>query len=292
MLHDERAKRFSEQFVRQWLGMQLLDYLKVDDAAYPGFDAALKEAMQHEPVAFFQEVLEHNWAVLDFLHADYTVANERLARHYGLEGVQGNHFRRVSLGSQAKRGGLLAQAGLLAMNSDGKDSHPLKRGIWLLKSILNDPPPPPPAAVPTIDLADPEIAKMTIKQRIENHRNQPACYSCHAKIDPWGIVFENFDAVGSWRTAIKDQPIDASSVLSTGQKLDGINDVKKFLLENRQDQFVRAMVVKLLTFGLGRPLTFSDHAPIDKITAQVRNQGDGLATMIEVIVQSDVFQSK
>ena len=149
------------------------------------------------------EVLQNDHSVLDFIHADYTMANERLAKHYGLRDVNGIHFRGVSSNPQHRRGGLLTQAGLLAMNSDGKDSHPLKRGIWMLESLLNDPPPPPPPAVPEIDLADPEIAKLTLKQRIENHRDHAACMSCHAKIDPWGIAFENFDAVGSWRTEIQ-----------------------------------------------------------------------------------------
>ena len=186
----------------------------------------------------------------------------------------------------------MTQAGLLAMNSSGSDSHPLKRGIWLLESLLNDPPPPPPPAVPEIDLADPEIAKLTLKQRIEDHRNHAACMSCHAKIDPWGIAFENYDALGRWRDQIKGQPVDAASLLFNKQKLDGMDGLKRFLLENRQDQFVRAMVHKMTTYALGRPLTFADRSSIDKITADVRKQGDGLATMIQLMVTSELFQSK
>ncbi len=292
MLADPRSERFSRHFVRQWLQMQLLDYLRVDRKAYPQFDASLKEAMKEEPVALFHEVLQKNHSVLDFIHADYTMANERLARHYGLTDVYGNHVRRVKFGPEDKRGGLLTQAGLLAMNSDGKDSHPLKRGIWMLESLLNDPPPPPPPAVPEIDLADPEIAKLTLKERIEDHRNDAACLSCHKKIDPWGIAFENFDAVGSWRTQIDGKPIDASSILFNGEKLDGMDGLKRFLLENRQDQFVRAMVYKMTTYALGRPLTFADHSRIDQITADLREQGDGLATMVALIATSELFRSK
>ena len=292
MLTDAQAQRFSQQFVRQWLGMELLDYLNVDRKVYPQFDPSLKEAMQQEPIAFFNEVLQNNFSVLDFLHADYAMVNERLARHYNIRDVFGNDFRRVPLDPQLNRGGLMTQAGLLAMNSDGKDSHPLKRGIWMLESLLNDPPPPPPPAVPVIYLADPEIARMTLKQRIEDHRNQPACLSCHVKIDPWGIAFENFDAVGSLRTEIQGQPVDASSLLFNGEKLDGVDALKRFLLENRQDQFTRALVHKMTTFALGRPLTFGDRASIDKITADLRQQNDGLATLVTLIVQSDLFQSK
>ena len=292
MLAHPRSRRFAEHFVRQWLGMQLLDFLHVDGKAHPQFEASLKEAMQEEPIAFFQEILRNDYSVVDFLHADFTMANERLAKHYGLSGVNGNDFRRVALEPQHMRGGLLTQAGLLAMNSDGKDSHPLKRGIWMLKSLLDDPPPPPPPAVPKIDLADPEIAKLTLKQRIENHRNQAACMSCHAKIDPWGIAFESFDAVGSWRTKIEGKPVEASSQLFNGQKLEGVDGLKRFLLENRQDQFVRAMVHKMTTYALGRPLTFGDRSAVEQITADVRNRGDGLATMVTMIVTSQLFQSK
>ncbi len=209
----------------------------------------------------------------------------------GSNGVYGNHFRRVQLDGNFQRGGLLTQAGLLAMNSDWPDSHPLKRAIWLLERLLDDPPPPPPPAVPQIDLADPEIAKMTLKERIENHRNQAACKSCHTKIDPWGIAFENYDALGQWRDEIRGKPVDASSELFNHQTLDGMDGLKRYLLETRQDQFVQAMVQKLATYALGRPLGFEDRAGIDSITAQVRREGDGLKTMIQAIVKSDLFQS-
>lgn len=292
MLEDERSERLSRHFVRQWLGMDLLDYLRADRKEHPHFDRTLKEAMQEEPIAFFHEVLRNDQSVIDFIHSDFAMVNERLARHYGLGDVRGNDLRRVSLERQHQRGGLLTQAGLLAMNSDGKDSHPLKRGIWMLENLLNDPPPPPPPAVPEIDLTDPEIAKLTLKERIEDHRNHAACRSCHVKIDPWGIAFENYDASGRWRTEIDGKPVDASSLLFNGQKLDGMEGLKRFLLENRQDQFVRAMVHKMTTYALGRPLTFGDRADVDKIAAELREKGDGLATMITLIATSDLFRAK
>lgn len=291
MLADPRSQRFSKHFVHQWLDMQLLDFLNIDQHV-PFFDPLLKEAMQHEPIALFHEILQNDESVLNFIHADYTMANERLALHYGLPRIYGNHFRRVKLDLSHRRGGLLTQAGLLAMNSDGTDSHPLKRGIWLLESLLNDPPPPPPPAVPEIDLADPEIAKLTLKERIEDHRNHAACMSCHAKIDPWGIAFENYDAVGRWRNQIKGKPVDATGLLFNNQKLNGMDGLKRFLLKNRQDQFVRAMVHKMTTYALGRPLTFADHSRVDGITSDVRKRGDGLATMILLVATSELFQSK
>lgn len=292
LLADPGHERFTKHFVRQWLGMELLDYLNVDESAYPQFDDNLKEAMKQEPTAFFEEMLQNDRSVLDFIHADYALVNQRLAQHYGLDNVKGPHFRKVSLNAEANRGGLLTQAGLLAMNSDGMDSNPLKRGIWLLESILNDPPPPPPPAVPEIDLADPEILKMTLKERMEDHRNKPACLSCHVKIDPWGIAFENFDAVGSWRTQNQGKEIDASSLLFNQHNLDGVEGVKRYLLANRQDQFVRSVVYKMATFALGRPLTFADRSGIDGLTADLRREGDGLATLVTLLVTSEIFKSR
>lgn len=282
LLDNPRAQRFSQHFVRQWLGMQLLDHAQVNEE--------LRKAMSQEPIEFFAEVLQRNGSILDFLHTDYTLLNATLAQHYGLPDVHGKEFRRVELHPDLQRGGLLTQAGLLAMNSDGKHSHPLKRGIWLLESILNDPPPPPPPAVPEIDLADPEILKLTLKERMEDHRNDPACMSCHQKIDPWGIAFENFDAQGRWRKSIDGKPVDASSRLFNNQELNGIDGLKHFLLANRQDQFARAMTHKLLTYALGRPLSFADRADVEELTAKLRQQDDGLRTLIQLIALSDLFQ--
>ena len=288
MLKDSRSERLSIHFVRQWLDMQLLDFLQPK----AGLGQILKEAMQQEPIELFQEMLLRNESVLNFIHTDYTMANERLAQHYGVPNVFGNHFRRVNLDPSHERGGVLTQAGLLAMNSSGEDSHPLKRGIWMLESLLNDPPPPPPPAVPEIDLTDPEIAKMTLKERIEDHRNHPACMSCHVKIDPWGIAFENFDALGRWRDTIDGKPVDATSRLFNDEPLNGMDGLKRFLLQNRQDQFVQAMVHKMAVYSLGRPLTFADRAGVEEITARVRKQGDGLATLITEVATSELFRRK
>ena len=290
MLADPRAARFAKQFVQQWLGLQGLEYLDIDRKTKPQFTPALKEAMSLEPVAFFQEILESNGSVLDFIHSNYTVVNEVLARHYGIKDVSGNQFRRVSLDLGQRRGGVLTQAGLLTMNSAGTDSHPLKRGIWLLEKILNDPPPPPPPAVPEIDLADPEIAKLSLKEQLADHRNQAACMSCHAKIDPWGIAFENYDALGRWRNQIEGKPVDASSRLFNEQELKGMDGLKRFLLENRQDQFVRALTYKMSAYAIGRPLTFADHSTIDQIASSLRKQDDGLADLVKLIVTSPLFR--
>lgn len=292
MLASPKAARFPREFVRQWLNLGLLDFLNVDPDRHPSFDDDLQHAMREEPIEFFAELLRRDLSVLELLHSDFAMVNERLARHYGIAGVTGVAFRRVALAADTPRGGLLTQAGLLAMNSDGKDSHPLKRGVWLLERLLDDPPPPPPAAVPVIDLADPRIAKMTLKQRLEDHRNAPACMSCHARIDPWGIAFEHFDAIGNWRTEIGGQPVDAAARLFNQQPIDGTDGLKRFLLQHRQDQFVRALVKKLATYALGRPLTFADRAALDRITAAVRRDGDGLRAIVHHVVGSELFHSR
>jgi len=286
LLADPRAQRFSQHFVEQWLGLDGLESVTHVK------DAALRDAMRQEPIAFFKQALLSNSSVMDFLHSDYVVVNERLAQHYGLPGVFGPYFRKVDGAAQTHRGGILTAAAILAMNSDGTDSHPLKRGVWLLERVLQDPPPPPPADVPKVDLTDPRISEMTLKERIADHRNKPSCISCHSRIDPWGIAFENYDALGAWRTSIKNNPVDATSALFSKQELAGVEGLKRYLLAERQDQFARAMVHKMSAYALGRPLTFADHADVDSLTVQFRSQGDQLADLIHLIVNSNLFQSK
>jgi len=286
MLEDPRASRFSTGFVQQWLG---LDGLKT--ASHIADDELLK-AMQEEPIAYFEIMLRQNASVMDFLHSNYVAVNERLARHYGIRDVFGPQFRQVAVETSAHRGGVLTGAAVLAMNSDGQDSHPLKRGIWLLERILHDPPPPPPPDVPEVDLTDPRIMEMTLKERIADHRNKPACISCHSRIDPWGIAFENYDAMGSFRTKIGSEPVDATSALFNQQELAGVDGLKRYLLMHRQDQFAKAMVHKMSAYALGRPLSLGDRADIDRITVEFRKSGDRLADLIQLIAHSRLFNGK
>lgn len=287
MLADPRSRRFSQNFVEQWLGLD-----RMNSVSHIAADDPLRAAMLHEPVAYFEEVLKQNHSIMDFIHSDYAMVNERLAAHYRIPKVYGPEFRKVAITPETHRGGLLTSAAIMTMNSDGKDSHPLKRGVWMLKRILDDPPPPPPPNVPEVDLTDPEILKMTLKERIVNHRSKPACISCHAKIDPWGIAFENYDALGAFRTQIQNQPVDATSELFNKQTLAGIDGLKRYLLTDRQDQFARAIVHKMMAYALGRPLTFGDRSDIDNLTGQLRRRNDGLADLIHLIGGSDLFNSK
>ncbi|MDA7889816.1 DUF1592 domain-containing protein [Akkermansiaceae bacterium] len=286
MLADSRSNRFSQNFVQQWLGMDALESVTHVN------DRSLKEAMEEEPIAFFKEVLNRNSSVMDFIHSDYAVVNERLANHYKIRDVYGPHFRKVLIKPEMNRGGILTGAAILTMNSDGEDSNPLQRGVWMLERILDDPPPPPPPNVPEVDLTDPKILQMTLKERIADHRNKPACISCHAKIDPWGIAFENYDALGIYRTKIKNKPVDATSALFNKQELAGMDGLKRYLLAERQDQFSRAIVHKMTAYALGRPLSFSDRAEIDSLALQFRKKGDRLGDLIQLIIHSSIFNSK
>ena len=287
LLADPRSRRFSQNFVEQWLSLE-----RMNSVTHIAANDPLRDAMLEEPVAFFEEVLKNNRSVMDFIHSDYAVVNERLAAHYRIPKVYGPHFRSVPITPQTNRGGLLTSAAIMTMNSDGTDSHPLKRGVWVLKRILDDPPPPPPPNVPEVDLTDPKILQMSLKERIADHRNKAACVSCHSKIDPWGIAFENYDALGAYRTHIKNQPVDATSELFNRQTLAGVDGLKRYLLTDRQDQFARAMVHKLTAYALGRPLSFGDRADIDSLTAQFRRRNDGLGDLIHLIIGSNLFNSK
>lgn len=286
MMADPRSRRFTQNFVDQWLGLERMN--SVNHVT----DESLKAAMLEEPKAYFDEVLRNNRSIMDFIQSDYALVNERLAAHYGIPKVYGPDFRKVPITLQTNRGGVLTSAVMLTMNSDGKDSHPLKRGVWIMKRILDDPPPPPPPNVPIVDLTNPEILKMTVKERIADHRNKPACSSCHSKIDPWGIAFENYDALGAYRTSINNKPVDATSELFNKQTLAGVDGLKQYLLLDRQDQFARAMVHKLTAYALGRPLTFADRADIDNLTARLRRQDDKLGDLVSLIISSDLFNSK
>ena len=292
MLADPKSQRFNQHFVRQWLGLEAMDNLVVDPFKFGGYDEAFQETLIAEPHAFFDHILRNNRSIMDFLQSDYLVINEPLARHYDIPGVSGQEFRKVPIAPGVKRGGLLTTAAVLTVTSTGVDSNPLKRGLWLLEKMLHDPPPPAPPDVPAVDLTDPRILKMTPKERMADHRNQPACHSCHAKIDPWGISLENFDAIGRYRTTINDQPVDATAVLYNHKELQGVEGLKNYLMADRQDQFAKAMVHKMSTYALGRPMTFADRGEIEKMATELKKRGNGLQDLVSLVIHSPLFQQK
>ena len=301
MVKDAKAWQFVEQFPEQWLELDRLQRVAVSKERYPGTDEALLTAMRLETIHFFGEVLRDDMTIFQFLSSDFTCVNERLAAHYGIKGVEGAKFRRVKLDKDLHRGGLLTHASVLTGNSDGLDGHPIKRGMWVLKNLLDDPPPPPPPNVPELNRENPKLRNLTIPQALAAHRDNASCAGCHKKIDPWGLAFEEYDAVGNWqrdglgaqlRKRRTNNPVDAKAELPSGAKVDGLSELRDELIHNRADDFRRALLRKVMGYALGRSLTLRDVEAADALVPALRARGDKLVALIELVVGSEPFQSK
>lgn len=301
LIQDPRAWSFIEQFSEQWLDLDRLQRVVVNRADYPGVDNDLLAAMRLETVHFFGEVLRRDLSIFRFLDSDFTCVNDRLAAHYGIPGVTDPKYRVVKLDESLHRGGILTHASILTGLSDGSDGHPIKRGVWLLRNLLDDPPPPPPPNVPELNRKEPSLKGLTIPQALAVHRNNASCLNCHRKIDPWGIAFEEYDAVGNWqrdgrgqmlRQKRTNQPIDADTELPNGAKVSGLKGLREELIRSRSDDFRRAMVRKVMAYALGRTLTPGDIDTADALVPALRERDDRLSALIELIVASEPFQSK
>jgi hypothetical protein len=293
MLKDRNAWQFIEQFAEQWLELDRLQRVTVNKNRYPEYNDQLASAMKQETIHFFAHVLQNNLSILNFLDADFTFVNEILAKHYGIPEVHGSNFRKVQLDPLLERGGLLTQASVLTGNSDGLDGHPIKRGMWLLKNLLDDPPPPPPPNVPELDRAsDPKLKGLTITQALALHRNSSACSGCHNKIDPWGIAFEEYDAIGQWRKQKSTQAIDTKAELPTGVTINGLRELKIELLRTRSDDLRQAVLRRVASYALGRSLTLSDMEVIDSLVPALKKREDRLSALIELVIASEPFQTK
>ena len=303
MIADSRCDRFIDQFTTQWLDLEAGDRLVIDQGVYPGFRPSLKEEMRRETQHFFGELLRKNLSARNFLQSDFAMLNDRMARHYGIEGVRGRNFRRVVLtGERAvRRGGLLTQASILLGTSTGVDAHLIKRGVFVRKRLLGDPPAPPPPNVPELETAAEDFASLPVREQLERHLKDTACADCHRGIDPWGYALQEFDAVGKWREEVvrpkngKDRitlPVDARAKLPDGREVNGIDELKAYLLEHREEQFARALVSKLLTYALGRSLKFSDQSVIDILTKDFLKNDLRLAELVKSIAVSAMFQTK
>jgi hypothetical protein len=274
------------------LQLDKLERIAVNRERFPKFDETLKADMQRETHHFFKLLMDHDLSALNLLASDFVVLNERMAKHYSIEGVWGSRFRRVTIAPEDHRGGLLSQASILLANSTGRDSHPIRRAVWVRDRLLNDPPAPPPADVPPLNQADRKFLEMSVRQQLEIHRNTESCAQCHANLDPWGIALENFDAIGLWRGGNERQPIDALAELPDGQRLQGVDELKHYLMESRAEQFARALVVRLLTYAVGRRLEFSDQPTIDQLTQAFVADQYRLAGLVKNITASKVFLTK
>jgi len=302
MIKDERSRQFVEQFAEQWLDVGAVERVAVNPEFYPDFDNDLKGAMREETLQFFAEVLSTNESAVNFLDSDFAMLNEPLAKHYGLTGPRGSKFERVELDAESRRGGLLTQASILLGNSTGADSHPVKRAVWIRERLLDDPPADPPPNVPTLDSTDPEFASLPVREQLRLHREEPACNDCHRGIDPWGISLESYGADGLWRDEIlrkrrkgkglAAQPVITNATLPDGYELAGVEDLKVYLLEHRRRQFARAFTSKVLAYALGRSLELTDRETLDAVTGQFVEADYRIPQLIQLVVASELFQSK
>jgi mono/diheme cytochrome c family protein len=291
MLADPRAAdALVDGFAAQWLNLRRVGEVVVHPDHYPSFDASLLEAFKRETELFVASTLREDRSVLDLLRANYTFVNERLARHYGIPGIYGSRFRRVTLPNPDQRGGLLAEGALLATTSYPDRTSPVLRGKWLLNNVFGLPVPPPPPGVDT-NLAEnkPGAMPMSIRERLAQHRQNPACASCHSVIDSLGFALENFDAIGAWRTVDElGKPVDATGTTVSGARVDGLSGLRALLLE-QPDQFPRTVTEKLLSYALGRRLDYYDRPAVRKIVRDAAVSDYRWSSLILGIVKSPTF---
>jgi Protein of unknown function (DUF1592)/Protein of unknown function (DUF1588)/Protein of unknown function (DUF1587)/Protein of unknown function (DUF1585)/Protein of unknown function (DUF1595) len=287
MLADPRAQALTENFAGQWLYLRNLDQQRPDITEFPDFDTRLRTAMATETKMFFAYVIGANRPVTDFIRADYTFLNQRLARHYGIGGVSGTAFRRVALDPATARGGLLGQASILTVTSYGNHTSVVKRGKWILDNMLASPPPPPPPDVPALK-AEHDGRKLTARQQLELHRANPSCAACHVKMDPLGFALENFDAVGAWRTVDAGQSIDNTATMPDGSTIAGFNGLQQVLLD-RRDEFAQAFTERLMTYALARGVGPQDMPAIRAIARKAAQEDYRVQTIVRGIVTSPAF---
>lgn len=300
MLADPRSWAFVEQFSDQWLDLPGVHRIAVNPNYHPDFDLSLKEDMRKETQHFFATLLREDMSAMNFLRSDFSVLNERMARHYGIEGPRGGEFERVSLAGSGRPGGLLTHASILLANSTGEDSHPVERGVWIRSALLGNPPAPPPPAVPNLESGGEDLALLPIRRQLELHRDSEACARCHRGIDPWGVALEEYDALGLRRETVlrrlgdreEVHAVDASAVLPDGREVDGAAALAAYLLESREREFARAIVSKLLSYALGRSLVSRDGEHVDRLVARFREAGYRLGELCTIIVASDAFRRR
>jgi mono/diheme cytochrome c family protein len=289
MLGDPRAQSLVTNFAGQWLQLRNLRSAAPDKDEFPDFDDNLRRSFQQETELFFDSIMREDRSVVDLLTADYTFVDERLARHYGITGVYGSHFRRVTLVDEARRG-LLGHGSVLTVTSHGNRTSPVVRGKWVLDNLLGSPPPPPPPNVPPLDEGE-GVAPKAMRERMEQHRRSPACAGCHKIMDPIGLALENFDAVGAWRTAEGATPIDASGQLSDGTAIDGPVSLRNALLR-RREVFVQTVTEKLLAYAIGRGVGFYDMPAVRGIVRESAQHEYRWSSIVLGVVTSAPFQMR
>lgn len=290
MLADPKSRALAKSFVGQWLRVSsLAQAAEPDRTLFHDYGPALREAMIEEPIVYFENLLRENRSLMELLESDYTFVNEPLARHYGIADIRGGEFRRVAL-KDADRGGVLSMASVLTLTSYPRRTSPVLRGKWVLEELLGTPTPPPPANVKTLPPDDRPKDGLSFRRRLERHRQDPNCASCHSKMDPLGFGLENFDPIGRKRTEIAGEAVDASGVLATGENFRGAGELKRILATKKKDLFLRNLVGRMLSYSLRRGLEYYDAAIVREIQAKVEADGDKSRTLILAIVESLPFQ--
>ena len=293
MLADPKSQAFVDNFVGQWLQLRNLKTKQPNSHEFPDFDDNLRTALGTEAEMFFASIMREDRSVVDLMTADYTFLNERLARHYGIPNVYGTHFRRVTLTDDTRRG-LLGKGAVLMVTSHPHRTSPVLRGKWVLENILGSPPPPPPDVVPPFDEEAGAAKPKSVRERMEQHRRNPACASCHRMIDPAGLALENFDAIGGWRTrdgGTRGAPVDASGQLIDGTQINGVVELRAALLRE-PETFVRTMTEKLMTYALGRGLTATDMPAVRTVVRDSARDQYRFSSVILEIVRSVPFQMR
>jgi hypothetical protein len=288
MLADPKAQALVDNFAGQWLHIRNLRSATPDKNEFPDFDDDLRQAFARELELFIGSIIREDRSALELFTADYTFVNERLAKHYGIPNVYGSHFRRVTV-SEEPRKGLLGKGGILLVTSHADRTSPVVRGKWILDNLIGTPPPPPPGAVPPFP--EPGEGVQTVRQRMEMHRANPVCASCHKVMDPIGLALENFDAVGTFRTQESGVPIDASGVLGDGTKIDGAVTLRQALLR-RPEVLMGTLTEKLLTYALGRGLEAYDMPTVRAIVRAAARDDYRMSTLIRETINSAPFRMR
>jgi len=289
MLADDRSEALVKNFAGQWLMLRNLQSVLPDPNEFPNFDDNLRQAFRKETEMFFASIMREDRSVLDLLNADYTFVNERLAKHYGIPGIYGSQFRRVKLTSEERRG-LLGQGSVLTVTSEANRTSPVKRGKFILEAILGTPPPAPPPNVPPLKENEGAQAQ-SVRARLEEHRKNPTCASCHAVMDPLGFSLENFDGVGEWRTKEPGGVVDPSGQLADGTKVDGPIALRQAIMKH-PEQFVRTLTEKMMTYGLGRGLEYYDMPTVRRIAMDASGANYKFSSVVLGIVNSTAFKMR
>ena len=301
MIADPKAVDFSRNFASQWLDLAGIRRLAVNPE-YFDFEEKTKDLFEEESIQFVHHVLTEDLSIRNFIDSDFAILNPAMAKHYRIPGVSGGGFRSYPIKREFHRGGLMTQASMLFGNSTGAESHPIKRGVWVLERMLDDPPAPPPPNVP--DLPEPEAVgetTLSLKERLAQHAQVESCRDCHSKIDPWGVAFENYNALGQWREGSSDPlvrkayqqiKVDPSTRLKNGTKIHHLDDLKDYILTEKMSQFRRAFVRKVMAYSFGRYLEFSDQEAIESVCKSLEEQNDSFQALIEQVVLSEPFLTK